>query len=120
MASVLLADDDAAMRDIIERTLASAGHDVTAVGSGIDAVEAMQAAAPRFEVLVTDVEMPGVDGLDLARRALTFDPALKIVVMSGFVDQLVRATEIGSPRVATISKPFTLEQFRVVLSKLMG
>lgn len=106
------------MRDLVGRTLQAAGHKVDAVGGGVEAIEALQVAREPYEFLVTDVQMPGVDGLDLARRALAFDPRLKVVVMSGYVDQLARVQEISGPRVATISKPFTLEQLRAVVASI--
>lgn len=120
MARVLLADDDASTREIIGRTLAASGHTVVAVVGGVEAIEALQAARERYELLVTDVQMPGVDGLELAKRALDFDPALKVIVMSGFVEQLARADALAGPRVATITKPFTLEQIRAIVADLMG
>ncbi len=120
MARILLADDDGAMRDIIARTLESSGHQVTATIGGIEAVEALQASATKFDLLLTDVQMPGIDGLELAKRAMRFDPALKVILMSGFVDQLARSSELGSSRVATIVKPFTLDQIRRVVGQLLA
>ncbi len=106
------------MRDIVSRTLQASGHSVNAVCGGVEAIEAMQAASERYEFLVTDVQMPGVDGLDLARRVLAFDAKIKVIVMSGFVDQLARVQEISGPRVTTILKPFTLEQIRAAVAAL--
>jgi CheY-like chemotaxis protein len=118
MSKILLADDDGAMRAIIERTLRIAGHDVTAVIGGVEAVEQLQLAPGRFDLLLTDVQMPGVDGLELAKRALAFEPNLKVVLMSGYVEQLARASELTGPRVATIAKPFTIDQIRTLVESL--
>jgi CheY-like chemotaxis protein len=120
MARILLADDDAATRDLVRRALEADGHSVHVTQDGSEALECVEGAgAQKFDVLVTDVEMPLLDGIALAQRALK-QPALRVLLMSGFADQLDRASSLKSTQVAVISKPFTLEDMRGTVRKLIG
>lgn len=112
MAHILVADDDAATRDLVRRALQSDGHQVVASADGTEALDQLQNTAAAFDLLISDVEMPGIDGIDLAGQALRFAPRLRVLLMSGYSEQLGRAAELGSPRVRTLSKPFTLEKVR--------
>ena len=112
MAAILLADDDATTRAIVSRGLEADGHQVAVVPTGNEALELMRAQPDRFDLLITDVMMPGMTGLELASRAAEMRPRLGILIMSGLIEQLARASVIEGVRVETISKPFTLEQVR--------
>jgi two-component system, cell cycle response regulator CpdR len=120
MAQILLADDDKATRDLVKRALESDGHQVTVTQDGAEALEQVKEGGLKFELLVTDVEMPLIDGVALAERSLPLQPGLRVLLMSGFSDQLDRAKELSGPHVAVISKPFTLEQVRESVRKLLG
>ena len=112
MANILLADDDAAVRDLVRRALAAEGHAVHVTEDGAAALDHLTAHAATIDLLVTDVDMPQLDGLSLAREALKLKPQLSIVLMSGFSDQLDRAQALSAKRLVSISKPFTLEQIK--------
>lgn len=112
MANILLADDDATVRDLVQRALGLDGHSVVVTQDGVEALDYLSANAARVDLLVSDVEMPQLDGVALAAKALALKPALAIVLMSGFSDQLDRAKALGSKRVVFLGKPFTLEQIR--------
>ena len=79
MARILLAEDDDSMRAFLKRALERAGHDVEAVGDGVDALAAL--IADRFDLLLADIVMPGLDGIELARRASDDDPAMRVVLI---------------------------------------
>jgi DNA-binding NtrC family response regulator len=64
--------------------------------------------------------MPLLDGVALAERAFPLQPGLRVLLMSGFADQLERAKDITGPHVAVLSKPFTLDQVRASVKKLLG
>ncbi|MGZ5918884.1 MAG: response regulator [Hyphomicrobium sp.] len=119
MARILLADDDAATRDLVKRALEGDGHTVQVTQDGSEALDRVKAAQP-FDLLVSDVEMPLLDGVKLAERASTLQPGLRILLMSGFAEQLERAKTLKGPQVAVISKPFTLDQVRATVRKLLG
>ena len=112
MARVLLADDDAAMRDLVSRSLGADGHTVTTALDGQEALDLALAASQPFDVLVTDVQMPGVDGIALAGQLLALHPGLKIIMMSGLQSEMARAGGLIGQGVQFISKPFSLEQIR--------
>lgn len=112
MARILLADDDAAARDLVQRALASDGHDVIATHDGAEALEQLQGGAGAFELLISDVQMPGVDGIELIEKALAIAPKMRVILMSGFSGELDRAKHLKSKLAAEISKPFTLDQVR--------
>ena len=96
MARILLADDDAATRDLVKRALEADGHSVHVTQDGSEALEAVEGSgAQKFDVLVSDVEMPLLDGVALAQRALK-QPNLRILLMSGFAEQLDRAKALKS------------------------
>ena len=91
MARILLADDDAATRDLVRRALEADGHSVQVTQDGSEALECVEGSgAQKFDVLVSDVEMPLLDGVALAQRALK-QPNLRVLLMSGFAEQLDRA-----------------------------
>jgi DNA-binding NtrC family response regulator len=112
MARILLADDDAAARDLVQRALASDGHDVIATHDGAEALEQLQGGGAGFELLISDVQMPGVDGIELIEKALVISPKMRVILMSGFSDELERAKHLKPKIAGKISKPFTLEQVR--------
>lgn len=120
MANILLADDDKATRDLVKRALESDGHTVEITQDGLEALEALTGAPGAFRLLVSDVHMPGLDGVDLARRAIAAAPDLKLLLMSGFTEELDRAQALRSPNLAVITKPFTLDQIRASVRTLLG
>ncbi|MGQ0672938.1 MAG: response regulator [Hyphomicrobium sp.] len=114
MARILLADDDAATRDLVRRALEADGHHVVVTEDGSAALERLSQGTG-FDVLVTDVNMPGLDGITLAERAIAAGRGIAVVLMSGYSDQLEKAKGMGGGRVATLSKPFSLEQARAAV-----
>ena len=112
MARILLAEDDAATRDLVQRALGLEGHEVVVTQDGVEALEKLQASPARYDVLVTDVQMPGLDGIALVEKGLAANPKLRVVLMSGFVGELDRATHLKAKIARVITKPFTLEEIR--------
>ena len=121
MARILLADDDAATRDLVKRALEGDGHTVQVTQDGGEALERVKGTgAQPFDLLVSDVEMPLLDGIKLAERASSLHPGLRVLLMSGFAEQLERAKTLKGPNVAVISKPFTLDRVRATVRKLLA
>ncbi len=120
MARILLADDDKATRDLVKRALEAEGHAVEVTQDGAEALEKLKSAPAAIDVLVSDVHMPGIDGIDLAGQAVAVHPALKVLFMSGFPEELERAKAVKAARLAVLTKPFTLEQVRSAVRSLIG
>ncbi len=111
MARILLADDDQGSRDLVRRALEMDGHTVVVAEDGSEADARLKSDGP-FQLLVTDVQMPGIDGIELGRRALAAVPGLRIVMMSGYADVLESAKQLGAPSLRLLTKPFTIEKIR--------
>ncbi len=107
MARILLAEDDAAVRAFVSRALRHRGHDVTPVEDGSDALAAM--AGADFELLLTDIVMPGLDGIALALKASEDHPRMKILLMTGFSTERQRAHNLEALIHRVVTKPFTLD-----------
>jgi CheY-like chemotaxis protein len=126
MARILLADDDEATRDLVKRALESDGHSVSITQDGNEALDTLTSAGTGtsagagFDVLVSDVHMPGLDGVALAQRAIAAAPQLKLLLMSGFAEELERAQALKSANLGVIIKPFTLDQIRAAVRKLLA
>jgi two-component system, cell cycle response regulator CpdR len=120
MARILLADDDAAARDLVQRALANEGHQVVSTQDGTEALENLQSAPASFDLLISDVQMPGVDGIELIEKAIAVAPNLRVILMSGFADELDRAAHLKGLIAREISKPFTLDQVRSVVRDVLG
>jgi two-component system cell cycle response regulator CpdR len=106
MAHILLAEDDDSMRDFLAKALRRAGHDVVPVGDGLDALS--QLGKTPFDLLLADVVMPGLDGIELARRAAKQQPGIKVMFITGFAAVALRAREQSPRETRILSKPFHL------------
>jgi CheY-like chemotaxis protein len=119
MARIILTDDEPATRDLVSRALLIDGHTVSVMTSGVEALDHLRRNAGDVDILVTDVNMPGMDGFELATHALALQPKLAVVMMSGFIEQLERANELHTTRIAIVAKPFTLEDIRTKVRDVM-
>lgn len=105
---ILLAEDDEDMRRFLTRALERAGYEVVAVEDGLAAYERLREEP--FFLLLTDIVMPEMNGIELARKATRLDPDLKIMFITGFAAVALDG-EHGAPRGAKVlSKPFHLRQ----------
>jgi two-component system cell cycle response regulator CpdR len=106
MARILLAEDDDHMRVFLMRGLQRAGHQVDAVGDGNAALAL--AGKRAYDLLLADVVMPGIDGIELARRASARLPALRVMFITGFAAVALRETGFAPNRPRVLAKPFHL------------
>ncbi len=108
MAKILVAEDDPAVSAFVLRALGHAGHEVRAVPDGLAALAAL--AAEPFDLLLTDIVMPGLDGIALALKATKEYPQLRILLMTGFAAERQRAHNLEALIHRVIAKPFTLAE----------
>ncbi len=108
MARILVAEDDSSVREFVSRGLAIAGHDVVTAEDGGLAAEVIAAQGGRFDLLLSDIKMPVMDGIALALTVAAQFPDITIVLMTGFADQRERAHGLEALIYDVIAKPFTL------------
>ena len=118
VARILLAEDDDSMRGFLERALTKAGHQVTSFDNGASAYE--QLMQEPFTLLLTDIVMPKMDGIELARRASELDPDLKIMFITGFAAVTLNADMGGARDAKVLSKPFHLKDLVQEVDRLLG
>lgn len=112
MARILLAEDDDAVRTFVSRALQMDGHDVEEAPNGMEALELLHDEGGRFEMLLSDIKMPGIDGIQLAHACALDYPEITILLMTGYADQRERADGLMAIVEDVLSKPFTLTQIR--------
>lgn len=112
---ILVVEDNPDARFLVGEMLATFGHQVQALGHGEEALVAL--ARKPFDVLFTDVGLPGISGVELARQALLIQPGLRIIFASGFGDTLTRNVEF--PAVA-LQKPYDMQQLEQALDGIHG
>lgn len=120
MARILVAEDDPSVRDFVRRALELNGHAVTAVEDGAGAVAALQSRDPVYDLLLTDIKMPVMDGIALALQTARDFPDMPILLMTGYADQRERAHGLEQLISDVITKPFTLEEITEVVEKALG
>ena len=115
---VLVADDDPAARASLARLLQGKGFDVAVADGGESALALLQETTP--DVLITDLHMPGLDGLQLLQRAREETPDLVVVLLTGMahVDTAVRAMQLGAEHYLT--KPFTKDELLSAIETHIG
>jgi two-component system, cell cycle response regulator CpdR len=109
MARILVAEDDDSVRAFVVRALAHLGHDVVEAEDGGLAEETMIAEGGRFDLLLSDIKMPVMDGIALALNVAASWPEVTIVLMTGFADQRERAHGLDALIYDVIPKPFSLQ-----------
>ena len=112
MARILVAEDDDTIRDLVVRALTEDGHELTAAANGAAALEALNQQNGGFDLLLTDVKMPIMDGIALALAAGRDHPDVAIMLMTGFADQRERAHGLDALVHDVIAKPFTVDQIK--------
>jgi CheY-like chemotaxis protein len=120
MARILLTDDEEAVRGFVRRALEMDGHLVTVAFDGADALDKLAEAEGDFDLLLTDIRMPMMDGIALALATARDYPALTILLMTGYADQRERAAGLEALIHDVVTKPFSLAQIRAAVADALG
>ncbi|WP_419827798.1 cell cycle two-component system response regulator CpdR [Sphingomonas sp.] len=117
MTRILLAEDDASMRTYLARALERVGYAVDPVASGIDALPLLERES--YDLLLTDIVMPGMDGIELAQRAASLAPGMRVMFITGFAAVALK-TGASHPHARVLSKPFHLRDLVLEVDRLFG
>jgi CheY-like chemotaxis protein len=118
MARILLVDDDTATRDFVKRALEMDRHVVVVAADGPDALAKIKSDGG-IELLISDVQMPSMDGITLASRAEKVRAGLRILLMSGFAVDPAKLQATQARIVGLLTKPFTLDAMRTAAAKAL-
>ena len=115
----MIAEDEAPIRELLARALAQDGHEVATAPNGAAALEQISGDG-RFDLLLTDIQMPVMDGIALALAAVRDHSELKVVLMTGYADQRERAKGLDSLVREVVQKPFSIVEMREVIKNTLA
>jgi two-component system cell cycle response regulator CpdR len=119
MARILIAEDDESMCRFLESALRRAGHEVTSRRDGLEALSTIQ-DAPAYDLLLADIVMPGLDGIELSQKAADLCPEMKVMFITGFAAVAMRARQESEPGTKVLSKPFHLRDLTREVETLLA
>ena len=114
-AGVLVVDDDSNLRELLEEAVRDWGYAVTTARSGEEALESI--GRKKFNIVICDLKMPGMDGLELLKKIKACDKKVHVIVITGYatLETVVKTIEAGA--FDYITKPFRLEELRRIMNK---
>lgn len=118
MRTILLAEDDDSMRRFLAKALERAGYDVVSYDNGADAYEELQTQP--FTMLLTDIVMPMMDGIELAKRATALHPQMKIMFITGFAAVALQSDGEAPKDARILSKPIHLKDLVREVDKMLA
>ena len=120
MPRVLIADDEESMRVLVARAIAMDGHDTVTAQDGAEALDILTRDNGAFDLLLTDIQMPVMDGIALALSAKRDFPDLVILLMTGYAAQRERASNLNAIAHDVISKPFSVADIRTAVADALA
>ena len=117
MIRILLAEDDDAMRTYLSRALENAGYEVVAVDRGTHALPLLE--REEFDLLLSDIVMPEMDGIELAQCCAEVSPKTKVMFITGFAAVTLKANR-DAPQAKVLSKPFHLKDLVIEVERVFG
>jgi two-component system cell cycle response regulator CpdR len=120
MAHILIAEDEGSLRKLLARALAEDGHTVVTACDGAEAIEALANDGGKFDLLLTDINMPVMDGIALALAAGRDHPQMAILLMTGYADQRERAHGLEALIRDVITKPFSVADIRRTVERALA
>ena len=120
MPRILIADDEDSMRTLVARALAMDGHETITAQDGAEALEILTREDGAFDLLLTDIQMPAMDGIALALSVARDFPDLTILLMTGFADQRERASNLNALVHDVVTKPFSVADIRTAVADALA
>jgi CheY-like chemotaxis protein len=120
MPRVLIADDEESMRLLVARAIAMDGHDIVTAEDGAEALDILTSEGGTFDLLLTDIKMPIMDGIALALTAARDFPNLTILLMTGYADQRERASGLDAIVHDVVTKPFAVADIRTAVADALA
>ena len=120
MARILIADDEESMRLLVGRAIAMDGHEIVTAEDGAEALEIINEQGGAFDLLLTDIKMPIMDGIALALATARDFPELTILLMTGYADQRERATGLNAIVHDVVTKPFSVADIRTAVADALA
>src|ERR1700758_741214 len=120
MSRVLIADDEDSMRVLVARAVAMDGHETVTAQDGAEALDILTREDGAFDLLLTDIQMPVMDGIALALSAARDFPRLTILLMTGFADQRERASNLNALVHDVVTKPFSVADIRSAVADALA
>jgi CheY-like chemotaxis protein len=120
MSRVLIADDEDSMRVLVARAVAMDGHETVTAEDGAEALDILTREDGAFDLLLTDIQMPVMDGIALALSAARDFPNLTVLLMTGFADQRERASNLNAIVHDVITKPFSVTDIRTAVADALA
>ncbi|PTM96556.1 response regulator [Mycoplana dimorpha] len=118
MARILITEDEDALRRFVARALRLDGHETVEAADGAQGLETL--AEGEFDLLLSDIRMPVMDGIELAHKAAEACPDLKILLMTGYAEQRERAEDLALKIVDVVAKPFSLPDIRTAVARALA
>ncbi|MCR4374011.1 MAG: response regulator [Acidobacteria bacterium] len=115
---ILVVDDEQAVRDLLAKTLTMADYDVDAAPDGASAIERLRAA--EYDLLITDLKMPGMDGLSVIREARRIMPDLPVIIITGYSTEASAIEAINLGVAGYLTKPFRLPRILAATARALG
>lgn len=119
MARILVVDDEEGVRSLIARGLALDGHAVIMAGDGAEAMDVLTEHGGAFDLVLSDIRMPLMDGIAMALAAKRDFPHLTILLMTGYAEQRERAKSLENIVVDVLTKPFGLADLRSTVARVL-
>jgi CheY-like chemotaxis protein len=120
VARILIADDEQSMRLLVARAIALDGHETVTAEDGGEALDILAREEGAFDLLLTDIKMPIMDGIALALAAARDFPNLTILLMTGFADQRERASGLNAIIHDVVTKPFSVADIRTAVADALA
>ncbi len=120
MAKVLIVEDDPSVRNFTARALTAAGHRIETAEDGLEGLGKIEEAKGAFDLVLSDIRMPAMDGIEMARAASNAFPQLRLLLMTGFADQRERTAELEGTVTGVVDKPFTLAEIRARVGQALA